>query len=347
MSSVHEASVAQWKKDLVDELLEKFEGYSVVGVMDISGIPAPQFQQIREILRGKAEIKVSRRVLLQIAIEKSSKEKSGLEGIIDHLEGPCALVFTDMNPFKLWKLLDENKTNAPAKVGMEAPEEVVIPEGDTEFSPGPVISELQQAGVKARIQAGKVVVTEDSKIVEKGEPISEEVAGVLSRFGIEPREIGFELKAAYEDGTVFPSDVLVIDEEEVLEDIQRAYKSTMNLSVEAKFPTKQNISIFVNQAYTQTRNLALNASIFNSETVPQIFGEAHSEMLSLASTILSSNPDAIDEELSSIISTQEPAEKAKKEEGKPKEEEKEKAPEEEKTEEEEEEPSAGLGGLFD
>ncbi len=346
MASVHEASVAQWKKELIDELLEKFENYSVVGVMNISGIPAPQFQQIREILRGKAEIKVSRRVLLKIAIEKVGKDFQGLEEIINYLEGPCALVFTDMNPFKLWRLLDENKTNAPAKVGMESPEDIVIPKGDTEFSPGPVISELQQAGVKARIQAGKVVVTEDSKIVEEGEPISEEVAGVLSRFGIEPREIGFELKAAYEDGTVFPGDMLVIDEEKVLGELQAAYMNSMNLSLEIRFPTKQNLPIFINRAYNQARNLAFNASIFNSDTIPQILNKAHSEMLSLASNLGSLDPDALDEELSSIVSAQKPAEKIK-EEGKPKEEEKEKAPEEEKIEEEEEEPSAGLGGLFD
>ncbi len=99
MCAASEESVASWKRELVGELKENFDKYPVVGVLDISGIPAPQFQEIREILRGKAEIKVSRRVLLEIAVEKASEDHPGLEDIVDYLEGPSALIFTEMDPF--------------------------------------------------------------------------------------------------------------------------------------------------------------------------------------------------------------------------------------------------------
>lgn len=343
MAASQEASIAPWKRDLVEGLKEKFEKYPVVGVLDISGIPAPQFQEIREVLRGEAEIKVSRRVLLRIAIEKASEDEPELEELADYLEGPSALIFTDMNPFKLWKLLEENRTYAPAKTGMESPRDIVIPEGETEFSPGPIISELQQAGVKARIQAGKVVVLEDSKIVEEGESISEEVVGVLSRFDIEPREIGFELMAAYEDGTVFPGDMLIVDEEKTLSDIQAAYMNSLNLSYEIQFPTEQTVRIMLGQASSEAHNLALNASIFTSGTIPHILNKVHSEMINLASVLASENPDAIGEKLSSTISTQKTAVSTKKEEEKPKEEE----VEEETIEEKEEEEAVGMGGLFE
>lgn len=345
MAKPREASVADWKRELVNNLVDKFEDFPAVGVMNISGIPAPQFQGIREVLRGKAEIKVSRKVLLEIAIEKASDNNPGLSELSDYLEGQCALVFTKMNPFKLWKLLDENKTSAPAKIGMESPEDIVIPEGETDFSPGPVISELQQGGVKARIQAGKVVVVEDSKIVEEGEPISEDVVGVLSRFGIEPREIGFELLAAYEDGTVFPGDMLSIDEEETVDKLIKAHSDSFGLSLEIGFPTARGLPIMLGRASNAAHNLALNASIFNSDIMPNLLSKAHSDMLGLASSLSSANPEAVGDELRSKLSEQKPVEKPKKEEEKPKEEEVEEETEE--TEEEEEEAEAGLGGLFD
>lgn len=339
MAATPEASVAQWKRDLVGDLKEKFEKYPVVGILDISGIPASQFQEMRDFLRGRAEIKVSRRVLLRISIEKSSEERPGLEELTEYLEGPAALIFTEMNPFKLWKLLDENKTYAPAKPGMDAPEDIVIPEGETSFSPGPVIGELQRAGVKARIQAGKVVVVEDSKIAEKGEPIPEEVVKVLSRFGIEPREIGFELKAAFEDGVVFPGNMLVVDEEETLRNIKAAHVNAFGLSLEIRFPTEENIGGMLSQAYSQAYNLSMKSFYFTSENSPELLRRASSEMLSLASVISSQDPEAVGEELAEMLSVRETSEKAKKEEEKPKEEE-----EEEETEEEGSEP--GLGGLF-
>lgn len=345
MATTPEASVAPWKREFVGELKEKLESYPVVGILDISEIPAPQFQKMRDLLRGQSEIQVGRRVLLRIAVEKASEEKPELRELTDYLEGPCGLILTSMNPFKLWKLLDDNRTFAPAKVGMKAPEDIVIPEGETDFSPGPIIGELQRAGVKARIQAGKVVVLEDSKIVEEEEPITEEVAGVLSRFGIEPREIGFEIKAAYSDGTIFPGDTLVVDEEETLSNIQTAYMNSLNLSFEIQFPTEESVRLMFGRAFSQAHNLALNASIFTSATAQEFLSKAFSEMLNLASALNSEDPEAIGDELGARLSDQKSAERTKKEKKKPKEEAEERKGEEK--EEKEEESTAGLGGLFE
>ncbi len=350
MAATPEASVAPWKRELVNELQEKFEEYPVVGILDISGIPAKQFQEIRDILRGKAEIKVSRKVLLRIAIEKASEDQPELEELADCLEGPSALIFTEMNPFRLWKLLEENRTTAPAKVGMEAPEDIVIPEGETGFSPGPVVGELQRAGVNARIQAGDVVVLEDSKIVEEGEEISEDVVGVLSRFGIEPREIGFELRAAYADGIVFPGESLIVDEEETRDNVQAAYINTLKLAQGVQFPTAVTVPSMLSEAHSQAHNLALNASIYTHETVPQLLSMAQSKMLNLSSNVSSQDPEALGEELKSMLTTEAPPEETETSEQEKTEEEKPKEEPEEKVEEEkveEEESSANLGGLFE
>jgi len=345
-----EASVAPWKRDLVEELKDKFKEYPVVGILDISGIPAKQFQQIRDILRGKAEIKVSRKVLLRTAIEKASEDNPELGGLTEYLEGPSALVFTKMNPFQLWKLLEENRTNAPAKPGMEAPEDIVIPEGETDFSPGPIVGELQQAGINARIQAGKVMVLEDSKVVEEGESISEEQVGVLSRFGIEPREIGFELRGAFADGTVFSGDVLEVDVGETVENIKTGYRNALNLSFQVRYPTKDSLRLLIGQGSSHAQNLALNALFLTSETARPIISKASSEMLRLASFVFSKNPEAIGEELKEKFAETSSVEKGKKEEDTESKEEPEEEVEDKKEEKEgkeEEEPTAGLGGVFE
>ena len=357
MSSKPEANVASWKRDLVQDLKEKFEEYSAVGILDISGIPAKQFQQIRDLLRGKAEIKVSRKVLLRIGVEKVCDDYEGLEDLIDHIEGPSALVFTDMDPFKLKKLLDDNSTTAPAKPGMSSPKDIVIPEGDTDFDPGPIVGELQSAGINARIQAGKVVVLEDSTVVEEGEEITSEKAGVLSRFDIEPREIGFDLKAAYADGTVFSEDVLSVDEEEKLDKLKTASQNAMKLSLEVDYPTEENIAFIVNDAVSDSRSLAWDSKVFNSEMMPKIIGEAKSHMMSLASVLSSEGPEALDDELDEKLSEGVVSEKEEQEEpeteGEETEEqsEKDEGTEDKKDEKQEKENNEGgeadLGGLFE
>jgi large subunit ribosomal protein L10 len=334
-----EAKVAQWKRELVDELVKKLETYPVVGILDLSDVPASQFQQMRQQLEGKAEIKVARRILFGIAIEQASEKNPKLRELIKHLRGQIALIFTSMNPFKLWKFLDENKASAPAKPGRPVPKDITIPAGETDFPPGPIIGELQRVGLKARIQAGKIVILDDCTLLKEGDTVSVEVAEVLSRFGIQPREIGFNILAAFDGSVVYPGDVLVVDDEKVRGQLQMAYVSSLNLSLEVDYPTSANIRLLIGRASLHVYNLAMDASYPTKEVMSQLLGRAGVEMLGLASLVASKNAEALDEELKSKVAPR-PAE-AKKEEKETKKEAEEKP---EKGEEKEE--TAGLGALF-
>lgn len=335
-----EARVAQWKRELVDELVEKLETYPVVGILDVSDVPARQFQQMRQQLEGKAEIKVARRILFGIAIERASESNPKLRELIKYLGGQVALIFTRMNPFKLWKFLDENKTSALAKPGRPVSKDITIPAGETDFPPGPIIGELQRAGLKARIQAGKIVILEDCTLLKEGDIVSVEVAEVLSRFGIQPREIGFNLLAAFDGSVVYPGNVLVVDEEKVRGQLRTAYVNSLNLSLEVAYPTSANIRLLIERASLHVYNLAMDAYYPTKETMPQLLSRACVEMLRLASSVASKNADALDEEVKSLVTSSRPAE-AKREERETK-----KKAEEKPEKEEEKEETTGLGALF-
>lgn len=332
--------MAQWKRELVDELVEKLETYPVVGILDVSDVPARQFQQMRQQLEGKAEIKVARRILFGIAIERTIEKNPELREFVKYLRGQVALIFTRMNPFKLWKFLDENKASAPAKPGRPVPKDITIPAGETDFPPGPIIGELQRAGLKARIQAGKIVILEDCTLLKEGDIVSVEVAEVLSRFGIQPREIGFNLLTAFDGSVVYPGDVLVVDEEKVRGQLRTAYVSSLNLSLEVDYPTSANIRLLIGRASLHVYSLAMGASYPTGEVMPQLLSRASVEMLGLASLVASKNVEALDEELRSKVVPSRPAE-AKREEKETK-----KKAEEKPEKEEEKEETAGLGALF-
>ena len=53
-------------------------------------------------------------------------------------------MFTNLNPFKLNLTFDKNKIFLPAKGGDIAPNELVIPAGNTGINPGPVLSEFKE-----------------------------------------------------------------------------------------------------------------------------------------------------------------------------------------------------------
>jgi large subunit ribosomal protein L10 len=329
--------VAEWKKDEVASLKKLIESHEVVGMANLSDIPAPQLQKMRRTLKDSAVLKMSRKTLMSLALNDCDKEN--IETLEEHMDGQPALIFTNMNPFKLYKILEGSKTAAPAKAGSIAPEDIVVPKGDTAFKPGPVLGELQKIGIPAKIEKGKIVITSDKTIVEAGEAIPRDVASILTRLEIFPLEVGIDLRAAYEDQTVYTSDILTIDEEETLADIQKAFTRALNLSVNAVIFTKEAVPVLLQKAATQSLNLALNAEILTSKTRDILLAKAYAQMLSVASEVSAKDENAVDDEIRDKLSSK--ATKVETNEDNEPEEE-----EEEEAEEEEGDAAAGLGALF-
>ena len=216
------AHVAAWKKDMVSELVQDMREYPVVAVVDMAGIPGQQVQSMRAGLRAHAKLKMTKNNLMLLAIEEAAKEKPEIIGLKDSIHGQCAIVTTDIDPFKLFKKLEATMTPAPAKEGQLAPFDIVVPKGPTPFGPGPIIGELQKIGLPAAIEAGKIVVKKDTTLVKEGEPIPGPVAAMLPKLEILPMVVGMDLRAAYEDGVIYSKDVL---------DIPEDYYSTMLCSL--------------------------------------------------------------------------------------------------------------------
>lgn len=326
--------VADWKKEKVAELEDLSNSHEIVGIVNLADIPAPQLQTMRKSLGDKAVLKMSRKNFIKIALENSDKD---LEDLADYLEGQPAMVFTEMNPFKLFKILEDSKTEAPAKAGSIAPADIVVPAGDTSFPPGPILGELQQAGIPAKIDKGKIVVTDDATVVNEGEEIPKKVADILTKLEIYPMEVGMDLLAVCEGDTIYTADVLRIDEEETRQTIATAFQNAINLSVNAAVFNSESTPLLIQKAANEALNLAVFANILTSETADRILSKAYSQMLDLASKL---SEDATDDELKEKLNSQAAAAPAV--------EDTQEAEEEPEEEEEDEEVSAaaGLGALF-
>ncbi|MFP4633888.1 MAG: 50S ribosomal protein L10 [Candidatus Aenigmatarchaeota archaeon] len=269
----------EWKKKEVEELKQLLEDHPVVGVTSMYKIPAAQLQEMRKDLHGKAKIKMSRKTLMKIALDEADVE--GGDKLKDHLKGEAAFIFTEMNPFKLYSYLQENKSSAPAQAGDIAPNDITIPEGGTGIDPGPAIGKLQNAGIKTSIDEGEIQVAEESKIVEDGEEVTHEVAEALKMLDLEPMEIGLSLKAVWEDGNVFKPDDLDIDVEEYEERVKGAYQKAMNLSINAGYVTRENVRSLLRKARGEARSVALESEFVTEETAEGLLRINSSKVKSL------------------------------------------------------------------
>lgn len=307
-----QAHVAPWKKEEVQELVALIEANPVIAVVNVQGIPAAQMARMRKSLRDDATIKVSKNTLLTLALKEAGKKTAGLEKLAGKIDGQTALIATKMNPFRLYKRLEQSKSKAPARGGEVAPEDIKVYKGETPFKPGPIVGELQKAGIPAKIDQGKVMIASDKVLVKQGDRIPQDVAQMLTRLEIFPLIVGMDLKAAFDDGTVYGNDSLSVD---YLGSLLAAHQTAVNLAV--------------------------NAPIVASGVMPTLLAVYHARALGVATKILEKDPnavsDAVKEALANRATSAAPAAGAAP------------AKAEEKPEEAaptEEEAAAGLGSLF-
>jgi len=298
-------TIPEWKREEVAELVDFLERYDSVGIVDVAGIPSRQLQSMRRGLHGSAEIRMSRNTLTVRALEEVD---DGFEELTDYVSGQVAFVGTNDNPFGLYKQLEASKTPAPISAGEIAPNDIVIPEGDTGVDPGPFVGELQQVGAAARIMDGSIHVTEDSEVLDAGEPVSEELEGVLSELGIEPKEVGLDLRGVFSDGVRFEPDELAIDVEEYRSDVASAAAAARNLSVNAAFPTAETTPTLLATAAGDATALGVFAAIEDPDVLPDLIGKADAQVRAVAAEI--DDEEALPEELRGVEAPAAPAAEA-------------------------------------
>jgi large subunit ribosomal protein L10 len=238
---------------------------------------------------------MSRNTLTTRALEEVG---DGVETLTEFVSGQVALVGTNDNPFGLFKQLEASKTPAPINAGEVAPNDIVIPEGDTGVDPGPFVGELQTVGASARIMDGSIKVTEDSTVLTEGEVVDDDLANVLVELGIEPKEVGLDLKAVYSEGVLFEPDELEIDVDEYRADVQSAAAAARNLSVNAAYPTAATAGTLLAKASGEAKSVGLFAAIESPDVVPDLIGKADAQLRALAAQI--DDEEALPEELHGV-----------------------------------------------
>jgi len=254
----HTAHIPEWKVKDVEELVEMIKKSRVVGIVGVREIPADNLQQMRGSLRGNVEIRMVRNTIARRALEASVPE---IRQLADFIEDQTALLFSNDNPFKLNALLEKGKQPMPIKAGARAPKDIVIEAGVTSFSPGPMVGKLQAAGIPAAIKSGKVVINQNITLAKEGEVVSAKTADILKTMEIFPRNVGLELRAAYEGGLIFKVKDLSINVDAQISELSLASAKAFSFAVKIGYATPQTIGPMLQKAQTEARALVLDAGL--------------------------------------------------------------------------------------
>ena len=276
--------VLQEKIGEVEEIAKLISQHKIVGIANLQKVRAAQLQAFKKNLTGTVLMRVIKNTLMKLAIE-NCKDKPDLKKLEEHLQGSNVYLFTDLNPFNLALTLERGKVKTTAKSGDIAAFDVVVPSGNTGQPPGPIISQLNAAGLPTRIESGSVWVSKDTLVVRKGEAINERLASVLSKLGIKPVESGLAMSFVYDNGLIITQDQLRIDVDKTKQDVGSAHAEAFALSLSIAYPTDETITALLQVAHREAYTLSINAAVPTKETIEDLIRKAHAEMLSLSSRL--------------------------------------------------------------
>lgn len=260
------------KPKRAEELGKLIDEHPVVAVLDMHKLPARQLQSIREALRSKATIRMEKKSIMERAVKASGKKN--VQALLDYMDGEPAMLLSDESPFRLFRLIKEARSPAPAKINDIAPSDIVIPKGSTNLPPGPAISALQKIGLKTTMQGGKIAIAQDKVAAKVGEKMGEDLVSVLNLLKLEPMEIGLNLVVAWEDGVLYGKELLDIDVGWYISELQKCVSEAVNLSVNTGYPTAFTVELMLQKAFSEARSLCVEAQILEKDFIDGVLLKA-------------------------------------------------------------------------
>ncbi len=279
------------KTRIINELRELFSKHETVFVINLHETSNRVLQEYRFWLRRRgAKIVKAKNTLVLIALRQLMGSVS--EEIERIFTGENLLIFTNENPFELAKWIWETGVRREAMPGDVAPFDLVVPAGNTNMGPGPIMSKFGKLKIPIKVQDGKIWVVRDTVVAKKGDKINEDAAEILKKLNVKPIFETLNIKAAIiKSKYVITTDELRIDTKTYRTMIEEAARGAFNLAVNTAYPAPEVLRVSIAKAYMEAINLAVNARYVTPETAQYILIRATMEANALAAVIAPKAPE--------------------------------------------------------
>jgi large subunit ribosomal protein LP0 len=239
----------QEKKIAYDQrLCQLLEDHSRILVAAADNVGSNQLQNIRQGLRGESVVLMGKNTMMKRTI-KLYAEKSGNSralNLIPLLVGNIGLVFTKGDLKEVREEIQKYKVGAPARVGLIAPIDVVVPPGNTGLDPSQT-SFFQVLNIPTKINKGTVEILTPVELIRKGDKVGSSESALLAKLGIRPFSYGLVIQSVYESGSVYSPEVLDLTDEDLIAKFSAGVSMVTSLALAISYPTIAAAShMFVN-----------------------------------------------------------------------------------------------------
>jgi len=272
------SSAKEKKAQYIEKFAAVFEKHTRILVVSCDNIGSAHMQKIRKQLRGQATILMGKNTLMRKAIRMNAERNPKWAGLLPAIVGNVGLVFTEGDLASIRDILTSARVPAAAKVGIIAPQNVLLPKGQTSLEPTKT-SFLQALNIASKINKGTIEIINDVNLIKAGDKVGPSEAQLLQMLDIRPFTYGLSVQSVYDNGAAYGPEILDLKDEDLLKRFASGIANVAALSLAtgnaslAAFPHavlngyKNLLSIAVATDYTFKQAQKLKDLLSNPEAL--------------------------------------------------------------------------------
>ena len=262
---------AERKAEYFETLKGLLAEYTKAFIVSVDNVGSKQLQDTRSALRGKAEILMGKNTMMRKVIKEFVEENPGTpaEKLIETCRGNVGFVFTNGDLGTVREVIEGNTRPAPARVGVVAPSDVIVPKGPTGCDPGQTAF-FQTLQIATKITRGQIEMVNDTHLISEGEKVSASQAALLQKLSIEPFTYGMVLRKVYDNGSLFDAKVLDITDEVLTAKFADALSKIASISLVLGYPTQASVPHSIANAYKAILSVTIQLENYSFEQADQV-----------------------------------------------------------------------------
>jgi len=256
MSGAEKSSRKERKASFFNKLNKLLDEYTKVFVVGADNVGSHHMQQIRISIRGQGVLLMGKNTMVRKALRTRISSNPQLEALLPYVRDNVGFVFTNGDLTTMRDKLLSNRVAAPAKAGAIAPNDVVVPAGNTGLEPTQT-SFLQALNIPSKIAKGQIEIVSDVHLIVKGQKVGSSECALLAKLNIKPFSYGLTVVRVYDNGSVFDPALLNMSDADVIKSFQAAVAQLVAVSLHTNHLTLPAVPQAVIKAYANTLAVAV------------------------------------------------------------------------------------------
>jgi len=238
------------KQSFFNKFSNLLQEYSKVILANSDNVGSNQMQKIRIELRNKGVMVMGKKTIMRKVIRGLSQngKQSPWEALMPSIRENVAFIFTKSDLHELKKVLVNNKVQSPARAGSVAPNDVIVPAGNTGMEPTKT-SFFQALSIPTKISKGQVEIINDVHLIKTGTKVGTSEAALLQMLNIKPFRYGLKVLTVYDEGSIYEASVLDITPDDIVNKFHAGVQKIAAIGLQIGFPTIASVPHSIIRGY--------------------------------------------------------------------------------------------------